>query len=102
MGLHGAFSMHAPMKYVEKGLAVTANGLWHVFNTANNIKQNPSFTPRWSDKPPTVKQIEDYVEVEVAWEGEHSEIAVFILTVKIDEKIVSMTRMRIRAREQSL
>ena len=27
--------MHAPMKYVEKGLAVTANGLWHVFNTAN-------------------------------------------------------------------
>jgi hypothetical protein len=57
---------------------------------------------RWSDKPPTVKQIEEYVEVEVAWEGEHSEIAVFILTVKIDEKIVSMTRMRIRAREQSL
>src|SRR6186997_2071654 len=43
--------MHAPMKYVEKGLAITANGLWHVFNTANRIKQNPSFTPRWSDKP---------------------------------------------------
>ena len=43
--------MHAPMKYVEKGLALTANGLWHVFNTANKIKQNPSFTPRWSDKP---------------------------------------------------
>ena len=43
--------MHAPMKFVEKGLAVTANGLWHVFNTANSIKRNPSFIPRWSDKP---------------------------------------------------
>ena len=43
--------MHAPMKYVEKGLALTANGLWHVFSTANRIKRNPSFTPRWSDKP---------------------------------------------------
>src|SRR3954464_14448111 len=43
--------MHAPMKYVEKGLSIAANGLWHVFNTANQINQNPSFTPRWSDKP---------------------------------------------------
>src|SRR5690349_4995604 len=43
--------MHAPMKYVEKGLAVTANGIWQVFSAANKIKQNPSFTPRWSDKP---------------------------------------------------
>src|SRR3954462_5178698 len=43
--------MHAPMKYVEKGLSIAANGLWHVFNTANQIKQNPSFTPKWSDKP---------------------------------------------------
>ena len=43
--------MHAPMKYVEKGLALTANGLWQLFSTANRIKQNPSFTPRWSDKP---------------------------------------------------
>ena len=43
--------MHAPMKYVEKGLALTANGLWHAFSTANKIRQNPSFTPRWSDKP---------------------------------------------------
>ena len=43
--------MHAPMKYVEKGLAITANGLWQVFSTANRIKQNPSFIPRWSDKP---------------------------------------------------
>src|SRR3954466_2490304 len=43
--------MHAPMKYVEKGLAVTANGLWQLFSAANKIKQNPSFTPRWSEKP---------------------------------------------------
>src|SRR5580765_813288 len=43
--------MHAPMKYVEKGMAITANGLWQVFSTANKIKQNPSFTPKWSDKP---------------------------------------------------
>ena len=43
--------MHAPMKYVEKGLAITANGIWQVFSTANKIRQNPSFMPRWSDKP---------------------------------------------------
>ncbi len=43
--------MHAPIKYVEKGLSVVANGVWHVFNTANKIKQNPAFTPAWSDKP---------------------------------------------------
>jgi uncharacterized radical SAM superfamily Fe-S cluster-containing enzyme len=43
--------MHAPIKYVEKGLAVTANGLWQLFQAANKISQNPSFTPRWSDKP---------------------------------------------------
>ena len=43
--------MHAPIKYVEKGMAVAANGLWHVFSAANSIRQNPSFTPRWSDKP---------------------------------------------------
>jgi len=43
--------MHAPMKFVEKGMAVAANGIWHVFAAANKIAQNPSFTPRWSDKP---------------------------------------------------
>ena len=43
--------MHAPMKYVEKGMAVLANGVWHAFATANKIAQNPSFTPAWSDKP---------------------------------------------------
>ena len=43
--------MHAPMKFVEKGLSIAANGAWHVFAAANSIAQNPSFTPRWSDKP---------------------------------------------------
>src|SRR5689334_24612980 len=43
--------MHAPAKYVEKGLAIAANGIWQVFSTANKIAQNPSFIPRWSDKP---------------------------------------------------
>src|SRR5687767_2571661 len=43
--------MHAPAKYVEKGLSIAANGIWQVFSTANKISQNPSFIPRWSDKP---------------------------------------------------
>src|SRR6202007_2859679 len=43
--------MHAPMKYVEKGLSIAANGVWQVFSAANKIGQNPSFIPRWSDKP---------------------------------------------------
>jgi uncharacterized radical SAM superfamily Fe-S cluster-containing enzyme len=43
--------MQRPIKYAEKGLAVTANGLWHVFNTVNSIRRNPSFTPKWSEKP---------------------------------------------------
>jgi tetraether lipid synthase len=43
--------MHAPIKYFEKGLSVTANGAWFVFSNLNKIAQNPSFTPKWSDKP---------------------------------------------------
>ena len=43
--------MHAPIKYVEKGLSITANGAWLVFNALNKINQRPSFTPKWSDKP---------------------------------------------------
>src|SRR5215475_3132530 len=43
--------MHAPIKYFEKGLSIAANGAWVVFNGLNRIKQNPSFTPAWSDKP---------------------------------------------------
>jgi len=43
--------MHAPIKYVEKGLSIAANGAWVVFNGLNQINQRPSFIPKWSDKP---------------------------------------------------
>ena len=43
--------MHKPIKFVEKGLSVAANGAWVVFNSLNKINQRPSFTPKWSDKP---------------------------------------------------
>jgi 7,8-dihydro-6-hydroxymethylpterin dimethyltransferase len=43
--------MHAPIKYVEKGLVVAANGAWVVFNNLNRLRQNPSFIPAWSEKP---------------------------------------------------
>jgi uncharacterized radical SAM superfamily Fe-S cluster-containing enzyme len=43
--------MHKPIKYVEKAATVAANAAWQVFDRLNQIKQNPSFTPKWSDKP---------------------------------------------------
>ena len=43
--------MHKPIKYVEKGLTIAARGAWTVFDTFNQIKPNPGFTPNWSDKP---------------------------------------------------
>ena len=43
--------MHSPIKYLEKGLAVAANGAWSVFSTVNRINPGPSFIPKWSDKP---------------------------------------------------
>src|SRR5947199_1296173 len=43
--------MHPPIKYFEKGLSLTANGAWFVFSNLNKIAQNPSFTPKWADKP---------------------------------------------------
>jgi 7,8-dihydro-6-hydroxymethylpterin dimethyltransferase len=43
--------MHKPIKYVEKGLTLVAKGAWGIFDTLNSIKQNPSFTPKWSEKP---------------------------------------------------
>lgn len=42
---------HKPIKYFEKAVALAANGAWHVFDAVNSIKPNPSFTPKWSDKP---------------------------------------------------
>ena len=43
--------MHAPIKYVEKGLSIAANGAWVLFNGLNKINQSSAFTPKWSDKP---------------------------------------------------
>jgi tetraether lipid synthase len=43
--------MHKPVKYVEKVVTVAAAGAWAVFERLNRIKPNPSFTPKWSDKP---------------------------------------------------
>ena len=43
--------MHKPVKYVEKAVTVAAKGAWVVFDKLNSINQNPSFTPKWSDKP---------------------------------------------------
>src|SRR4051794_3496814 len=43
--------MHKPIKYVEKALTIGAKGAWAVFERVNRISPNPSFTPKWSDKP---------------------------------------------------
>ncbi|HEY3136738.1 MAG TPA: radical SAM protein [Blastocatellia bacterium] len=43
--------MYKPVKYFEKGLTYVASGVWFFFERLNRIKPNPSFTPRWSDKP---------------------------------------------------
>jgi uncharacterized radical SAM superfamily Fe-S cluster-containing enzyme len=43
--------MRRPVKYFEKGLTYVAGAAWAVFERLNRIRPNPSFTPRWSDKP---------------------------------------------------
>ena len=43
--------MHKPIKYVEKAVSYAANAAWAVFERANRYNQNPSFTPKWSEKP---------------------------------------------------
>ncbi len=43
--------MHKPVKYAEKALTYVAKGAWTIFDAVNKINQNPSFTPKWSDKP---------------------------------------------------
>jgi 7,8-dihydro-6-hydroxymethylpterin dimethyltransferase len=43
--------MHKPIKYVEKAVTMAAGAAWVVFDKLNQINQNPSFTPAWSDKP---------------------------------------------------
>ena len=43
--------MHAPAKYVEKGLSICANAAWGILQLFYRVRQNPSFTPRWADQP---------------------------------------------------
>src|SRR5256885_41518 len=43
--------MHRPIKYVEKGLAKIAAGTFDAIQFFNKYKPNPSFTPKWSEKP---------------------------------------------------
>ena len=43
--------MTKPIKHVEKAIALAANAAWFVFDKFNSINPNPSFTPKWSDKP---------------------------------------------------
>ena len=43
--------MHKPVKYFEKVVTVGANAGWQVFDRLNQVNQNESFTPKWSDKP---------------------------------------------------
>ena len=43
--------MQKPNKYMEKGLALAANAGWFLYEKLNRINPQPSFTPKWSDKP---------------------------------------------------
>src|SRR3954463_5304940 len=40
-----------PIKHAEKGLTLIARGMFSAIQSVNRFKPNPSFTPRWSDKP---------------------------------------------------
>ena len=46
-----AGSLLLPSSARVKRLTYAAQAAWTVFDKANQIKQNPSFTPKWSDKP---------------------------------------------------
>src|SRR5277367_6755107 len=44
--------MHKPIKYLEKAMSIAANGAWRIFRFGNDlVPENPSFIPKWSDKP---------------------------------------------------
>jgi len=43
--------MSKTVKLVEKAASLAANATWAVFEKLNSINPNPSFTPKWSDKP---------------------------------------------------
>jgi uncharacterized radical SAM superfamily Fe-S cluster-containing enzyme len=40
-----------PIKHIERGLTIAASGLFNAIQSVNKYKPNPSFTPKWSDKP---------------------------------------------------
>src|SRR5262245_17151129 len=40
-----------PIKHAEKGLTLIAGGIFNAIQSVNKYKPNPSFTPKWSDKP---------------------------------------------------
>jgi uncharacterized radical SAM superfamily Fe-S cluster-containing enzyme len=40
-----------PVKHFEKGLTYIAGGLFNAIKSVNKYKPNPSFTPKWADKP---------------------------------------------------
>src|ERR1700752_2015224 len=40
-----------PIKHAERGLTFIAGGLFNAIQSVNKYKPNPSFTPKWSDKP---------------------------------------------------
>src|SRR5438045_9754125 len=39
------------IKYAEQGLATAAGAIFNSIQVFNKYKPNPSFTPKWSDKP---------------------------------------------------
>ena len=43
--------MSKAVKYVEKAAVYAARGAWVVYERLNRISPNPSFIPKWSDKP---------------------------------------------------
>src|SRR5690242_681838 len=40
-----------PVKHAERGLTLIAGGIFNAIQSVNKYKPNPSFTPKWSDKP---------------------------------------------------
>src|SRR5579864_7964187 len=43
--------MAKAVKYVEQAAVYAARGMWVLFERLNRISPNPSFTPKWSEKP---------------------------------------------------
>jgi 7,8-dihydro-6-hydroxymethylpterin dimethyltransferase len=43
--------MSKAVKYAEKAVVYAAKGAWFFYDRLNRVSPNPSFTPKWSDKP---------------------------------------------------